>query len=146
MSDMPLPRVGEHDATGDASTPFPITETPTKPRMLADNRFLRKLLISVFVLVALGISSPLWARTPSEDKAIRLEQELDAYLLADEDGDGLSNSQELEHGTNAANPDTDADGLSDAFEIKHHLNPLDLSNATSWQTTHIVTPTGRKTK
>jgi serine/threonine protein kinase/heat shock protein HslJ len=35
----------------------------------------------------------------------------------DNDGDGLSNSQEIELGTNPDNPDTDGDGLNDGQEV-----------------------------
>jgi hypothetical protein len=40
-----------------------------------------------------------------------------ALAQGDNDGDGLSNSQETELGTDPANPDTDADGLSDGEEV-----------------------------
>jgi hypothetical protein len=36
---------------------------------------------------------------------------------ADDDGDGLTNSQEADLGTDPANPDTDGDGLSDGDEV-----------------------------
>jgi outer membrane protein OmpA-like peptidoglycan-associated protein len=44
---------------------------------------------------------------------------------ADSDGDGLTNRQEEELGTDPNNPDTDGDGLSDGDEInKYHTDPL----------------------
>lgn len=108
--------------------PTPAGKTAPKP-MVADGRFLRRLLAFVVILAAFGVTSPLWARTPTEDRAMRLEQELNAYLLADDDTDGLPNGRELEVGTNATNADTDGDGLSDRFEVDHQLNPLDRSDA-----------------
>ena len=42
----------------------------------------------------------------------------------DADGDGLSNLQEYQLGTNALNPDSDGDGMPDGWEVNHNLNPL----------------------
>ncbi|WP_209812902.1 S-layer homology domain-containing protein [Ammoniphilus resinae] len=43
----------------------------------------------------------------------------------DEDGDGLTNDQELTYGTDFRKSDTDQDGLTDAYEIQIGTNPLD---------------------
>jgi outer membrane protein OmpA-like peptidoglycan-associated protein len=44
---------------------------------------------------------------------------------ADPDGDGLTNREEKELGTNPRNPDTDGDGLTDGAEVgTHRTNPL----------------------
>lgn len=43
---------------------------------------------------------------------------------ADTDGDGLTNLQEFQLGTDPRNPDTDGDGLSDGQEVKLGTNPL----------------------
>jgi gliding motility-associated-like protein len=42
----------------------------------------------------------------------------------DQDGDGLTNSQETAAGTNTTNPDTDGDGLSDGAELTNGSDPL----------------------
>jgi outer membrane protein OmpA-like peptidoglycan-associated protein len=43
----------------------------------------------------------------------------------DSDGDGLSDAEELQLGTNPKNPDTDGDGLTDGEEVKkYHTDPL----------------------
>jgi hypothetical protein len=42
----------------------------------------------------------------------------------DEDGDGLTNGQEDEIGTDPLDPDTDDDGLNDGLEVKIGTNPL----------------------
>lgn len=48
-----------------------------------------------------------------------------AQALADDDGDGLTNLQELELGTSPTNPDTDGDGLTDREEVQvYGTNPL----------------------
>nr|WP_295447682.1 hypothetical protein [uncultured Thiodictyon sp.] len=42
----------------------------------------------------------------------------------DEDGDGLSTTDEIAYGTNPRNPDSDADGMPDGWEVAHGLDPL----------------------
>ncbi len=46
------------------------------------------------------------------------------YEVSDNDGDGLTNQQELIYGTNPDVADTDGDGLSDSDEISRGTNPL----------------------
>ena len=43
----------------------------------------------------------------------------------DQDGDGLTNSDEATAGTDPVNPDTDGDGINDGDEITNTTNPLD---------------------
>jgi PKD repeat protein len=42
----------------------------------------------------------------------------------DKDGDGLTNQEEYQWGTDPTNPDTDGDGMSDRWEVIYNLNPL----------------------
>ena len=42
----------------------------------------------------------------------------------DPDGDGLTNIEEEEWGTDPANSDTDGDGYDDGHEIRNGFNPL----------------------
>jgi hypothetical protein len=44
---------------------------------------------------------------------------------ADTDGDGLTNLQEYQLGTDPRNPDTDGDGIPDGQEVQLGTNPLD---------------------
>jgi hypothetical protein len=43
----------------------------------------------------------------------------------DLDGDGLSNNDEMELGTDASNPDTDGDTFDDGDEVNASTDPLD---------------------
>jgi hypothetical protein len=47
---------------------------------------------------------------------------------ADDDGDGLSNTQEEEAGTDPSNPDSDSDGYLDSWEISEGSDPTDTSS------------------
>jgi YD repeat-containing protein len=44
---------------------------------------------------------------------------------ADDDGDGLTNAEELARGTDPVNRDTDGDGFGDGDEVRTGANPLD---------------------
>ena len=48
---------------------------------------------------------------------------------ADWDGDGLTNSEEQNAGTNMNNPDSDGDGLPDGWEVRNGLNPTNGGDA-----------------
>ncbi len=47
-----------------------------------------------------------------------------AFVVGDEDEDGLSNDDELTFGTDPFNPDTDGDGMPDGYEVRNGLDPL----------------------
>ena len=46
-------------------------------------------------------------------------------LLADSDGDGLQDGEEIERGTSALAKDTDGDSVDDGEELEMGLNPLE---------------------
>ncbi|MDD5434604.1 MAG: hypothetical protein PH343_04170 [Nitrospira sp.] len=56
-------------------------------------------------------------------------QAYQVHASVDSDGDGLSDDQELQLGTNPNNPDTDGDGMPDGYEVSHGLNPLSSADA-----------------
>ena len=47
---------------------------------------------------------------------------------ADRDGDGLTNAEEQNAGTDMNNPDTDNDGMPDGWEVSYGLNPTSSSD------------------
>ncbi len=51
-----------------------------------------------------------------------------ALTAADLDGDGLSNAQEFQHGTDPRKADTDGDGLTDGQEVALGTNPLNADS------------------
>lgn len=63
----------------------------------------------------------------------------------DSDGDGLTNLQEYQHGTDPHKADTDGDGLSDGEEVALHTNPLnadsDGDGLSDFEEIHGVIPT-----
>ncbi|NBQ55993.1 MAG: hypothetical protein EBU36_05020, partial [Verrucomicrobia bacterium] len=67
-------------------------------------------------LVNLGMDRALWVGQSTID------------LGADEDGDGLTNGQELTLGTDPYKKDTDGDGVNDPMEIADGTNPKDATS------------------
>ncbi|GAA4749809.1 hypothetical protein GCM10023350_38680 [Nocardioides endophyticus] len=47
---------------------------------------------------------------------------------ADPDGDGLTNAQETQYGTDPGNADTDGDGYGDGYEVVNGSDPLDSAS------------------
>lgn len=62
--------------------------------------------------------------TEAQAGPTRATLEATAAPEADNDGDGLSNRQELSLATDADNPDTDGDGVDDGVEVNRGTNPL----------------------
>ena len=55
--------------------------------------------------------------------------EQDFHRDEDTDGDGLTNLEEYQKGTNPINSDTDGDGMPDGWELRYGLDPVDESDA-----------------
>jgi hypothetical protein len=51
-----------------------------------------------------------------------------AWLTADDDGDGLSNGEEQDLGTDPGLSDSDGDGYPDGEEVDANTNPLDADD------------------
>ena len=76
----------------------------------------------------------LWAPTVPGEHRIRVEvttaagqfaeDEVTIVVLADSDGDGLSDEDEVARGTDPDDPDTDDDGVTDGAEVAAGGNPL----------------------
>lgn len=90
---------------------------------------LARLGFSAVVAVALVVVTPraTYARPSSDGNSAVV------YVLAkagvDTDGDGLSDTIEIQLGTNPANADSDSDGMADGWEVTNGLNPLDPTDA-----------------
>jgi hypothetical protein len=69
-----------------------------------------------------------------EQVALRLEElglapgEADQLTSIDSDNDGLTDQEEIEHGTDPDDPDTDNDGFYDGDEVELGYDPLDASD------------------
>lgn len=75
-----------------------------------------------------------------EDEEKKQAEEQRQELERDSDGDGISDEQEKNQGTNPLSPDTDGDGKSDNEEVGYGSNPLDGDHPNS-QNSSSVKPT-----
>jgi hypothetical protein len=72
--------------------------------------------------VVVNNSLPVENQPPATNSNVVTEQ---PAQTTDTDGDGLTDAEEQQLGTNPLNPDTDTDGLMDGEEVKvYHTNPL----------------------
>jgi hypothetical protein len=76
-----------------------------------------------------GDGSTSWTDTTALAQAQRFYRVQRLRFGGDEDGDGLSNWDEFNRGTDLRNPDTDGDGMSDGWEVQHGFDPLDPEDA-----------------
>lgn len=79
-------------------------------------------LIAVVLVVAAAGVYMVYQITREEEG----EEEEEAPVVMDSDGDGLTDDQELQLGTNPYDPDTDGDGLTDGDEVNiYKTGPMD---------------------
>lgn len=64
------------------------------------------------------------AQTPCINPSIQVTISVNDCIV-DSDGDGLTDGQEAELGTDPNNPDTDGDGINDGDEVANGTDPLD---------------------
>ncbi len=60
------------------------------------------------------------------EKVCKEERKNENLVVIYQDGDGLSDKEEVEYGTDINNTDTDNDGYSDFEEVENGYNPLGL--------------------
>ncbi len=118
----------------------PVTSRVTCPQLLAWRRVLAVLLVAL--LSPFPAVLAFWADVSDKGVAdvwvdpvsgyVFTLAELDAFSN-DIDGDGLSNWQELQLGTNPFLPDTDGDGISDSLEsFQVYATNLSPINGIAW--------------
>ena len=74
-----------------------------------------------------------------EDEEKKQAEEQRQELKRDSDGDGISDEQEKNQGTNPLSPDTDGDGKSDNEEVGYGSSPLDVDHPNSQNSSSVKT-------
>lgn len=74
-----------------------------------------------------------------EDEEKKQAEEQRQELERDSDGDGISDEQEKNQGTNPLSPDTDGDGKSDNEEVGYGSSPLDIDHPNSQNSSSVKT-------
>lgn len=74
-----------------------------------------------------------------EDEVKKQAEEQRQELERDSDGDGISDEQEKNQGTNPLSPDTDGDGKSDNEEVGYGSSPLDVDHPNSQNSSSVKT-------
>lgn len=74
-----------------------------------------------------------------EDEEKKQAEEQRQELERDSDGDGISDEQEKNQGTNPLSPDTDGDGKSDNEEVGYGSSPLDVDHPNSQNSSSVKT-------
>ena len=82
--------------------------------------------------IALGVIYDPWdANSHPNSAIIELDADMDGVRDiddSDDDNDGLSDAQELIHGTHPLTHDSDGDGIIDGVEVEHLYDPLNANN------------------
>lgn len=85
-------------------------------------------------------------RTPLETDSFSLDNGLDCQPNVDNDGDGLTDAEELELGTNPLIPDTDGGTVNDGQEVLNGTDPLDPSDDLNLTGQECLEPTIDRTQ
>jgi RHS repeat-associated protein len=97
-----------------------IRESGLAPAHEKESTILRFLTPGVYTAVV-SISP----NSPNQNGGVALVEVYDLGSATDSDGDGLTDSQEIDvYHTNPHDPDSDDDGIPDGYEVHHGLDPL----------------------
>lgn len=128
-----LPKFVEHVPEEEEKKEEIKPPTPPSPK-----KGIKNYLWLIIIVVVLALAYGIWLfwqkggfKIFQKKEAPKVEKAPAGFELEDEDGDGLTNLQELQYGTNATEKDSDFDGMPDGFEVKFKLNPLDYVDSLS---------------
>jgi len=105
-----------------------ISETPVFINPLAGNY--RQAATSPCINMGLNMFNLIPADRDANPRTVGARIDMGAFeyqgtaTIIDSDGDGASDSQEAQRGTDPNNTDSDGDGFDDGFEIAQNMNPL----------------------
>jgi len=113
-----------------ASSPLPTDEAPRAGPVNAGPARLIPGLASLALVVGVLAVAAVWPESVgllagSDQIAQTAQTATAAWLIVDDDRDGLANGLELTYGSLPLVPDSDGDGLTDGNEVRRGLNPAD---------------------
>jgi hypothetical protein len=110
-----------HDSNPDVLIPVPPGQTPKLPDRVPRRHSQWALLLMVFIVITLALIS-YYSYQAHEENAANRSVTPDSEI--DSDGDGLTDEEERQIGTDPFDPDTDGDGFSDGEEVQNNHDPL----------------------
>jgi len=121
VSEANIPRSPDDESdTAQVLIPVESGKPPRLPDRVDKQRSNKALLLMIALVIAIAVVAYFSYQAFEKNRT-------EAFMEAanqDDDGDGLSNQQEAEYGTNPDLSDTDGDGFSDKTEIESGYDPL----------------------